>query len=523
MYLEETNIYTDMDPRLQRVLDRRQRGMRTLETAATSSDEIGVVALVRDLQAWRNRSDVREGATLGQTDAGWLVTARVPITRVESIRQAATVKSLKAAQQLRPVLSATVPEIDATPAQLPTGLLTVGGEEAVVGIIDFGADFTHGNFRHDNESTRLAAIWDQGGPTDASSPFGYGRRHDAVAIEAALQDSDPYGALGYGPQPDTPVSRGSHGTHVMDIAAGNGRGSGVPGVAPRARLVFVEVAASDIAWEGEEVVGSEFGDSVQLLEALRFLFDEAGTRPCVVNVSLGTNGGPHDGSSLVEQGIDLMVAEQPGRAVVIAASNSFDDGIHAAGSVPAGGAVDLGWEIPPTVAAQSELEVWYSGSDQFRVELLTPDGDSLGSVPLGSNGRIRADDGATLLFVSHRAADPNNGDNVVGIFLEERIPSGVWTVRLHGEQVSDGAFHAWIERNDRSQRPSSNPTTTPTRSGRSPAGSSAWWSGPMTPTSRPSPSRGSPAPARPGTAGRSQRSAPPAMTCWPPTPAPGPA
>lgn len=451
MYLEETNIYTEMDPRLQRVLDRRQRGMQTLETAATSADEIGVIALVRDLQAWRERSDVREGATLGRTDTGWLVTARVPIARVESIRQAEMVESLKAAQQLRPVLAATVPEINATSPQLPADLLTVGGEDAVVGIVDFGADFAHGNFRHANGSTRLAAIWDQGGSTDASSPFGYGRRHDAAAIDAALQATDPYDALGYGPEPDTAVSRGSHGTHVMDIAAGNGGGSGVPGVAPRAKLVFVEVAASDIAWEGEEVVGSEFGDSVQLLEALRFLFDEAGTQPCVVNVSLGTNGGPHDGSSLVEQGIDLMVAEQPGRAVVIAASNSFDDGIHAAGSVPAGGAADLGWEIPATVAAQSELEVWYSGSDRFRVELLAPDGSSLGSVPLGGNGRIRADDGTTVLFVSHRATDPNNGDNVVGIFLEERVPSGVWTVRLHGEQVSDGAFHAWIERNDRSQ------------------------------------------------------------------------
>jgi subtilisin family serine protease len=451
VYLEETNIYADMDPRLQRVLERRQRGLRTLETAATSSDEIGVIALVRDLQAWRERGDVREGATLGETGAGWLVTARVPIARVEAIRQAETVRSLKAAQPLRPVLSATVPEINATPPQLPDGLLTVGGEQAVVGVVDFGADFAHGNFRRSDGSTRLTAIWDQGGPTDPGSPFGYGRRHNAAAIDAALLTTDPYLTLGYGPRPDTPTSRGSHGTHVMDIAAGNGGGSGVPGVAPRAKLTFVEVAASDITWEGEEVVGSEFGDSVQLLEAIRFLFDEAGTQPCVVNVSLGTNGGPHDGSSLVEQGIDLMVQEQPGRAVVIAASNSFDDGIHAAGSVPAGGAVDLGWEIPPTVAAQSELEVWYPGQDRFNVELLTPDGTSLGSVPLGSNGRIRADDGTTLLFVSHRAADPNNGDNVVGIFLEARVPSGTWTVRLHGEQVSDGAFHAWIERNDQSQ------------------------------------------------------------------------
>jgi subtilisin family serine protease len=103
------------------------------------------------------------------------------------------------------------------------------------------------------------------------------------------------------------------------------------------------------------------------------------------------------------------------------------------------------------VVSHSELEVWYSGNDRFLAELIAPDGTSLGRVPLGSNGRVRADDGTVVLFVSHRATDPNNGDNVVDLFLEERLPSGDWTVRLHGEQVVDGGFHAWIERNDLSQ------------------------------------------------------------------------
>ena len=48
----------------------------------------------------------------------------------------------------------------------------------------------------------------------------------------------------------------------MDIAAGNGRGSNSPGVAPQADLIFVEVAASDIPWSGPAVVGKAFGDSV---------------------------------------------------------------------------------------------------------------------------------------------------------------------------------------------------------------------------------------------------------------------
>ena len=449
MYLERTDIYTEMDPRLQRILERRSRGLRTRATASSAADEISVVALVSDLEAWRARSDVREGATLAETGEGWLVTARIPMARIETVRRATEVVSLKPAQPLRPMLSATVAEIEAAPAALPASAAT-GGAGAVVGIVDFGADFAHENFRASDGSTRLLALWDQNGGLSAGSPFGYGRRFDAAEIDAALQQPDPYGSLGYEPPPDTATERGTHGTHVMDIAAGNGLGSTVAGVAPEATIVFVEPASSDVAWAGEEVVTSQFGDSVQMLEAIRFILDTAGERPCVINLSLGTNGGPHDGSSLVERGIDAMVTERPGRAVVIAASNSYGDGIHASGHVPAGGAVDVRWQVP-AMHLQSELEAWYSGEDRFTLEFVAPNGESIGTVPLGTNARLRADDGTALLFIGHRAGDPNNGDNVIGIFVDERVPGGDWIVRLHGEQVSDGSFHAWIERNDASQ------------------------------------------------------------------------
>ncbi len=412
MYLESADIYPGMDPRLQRAVDRRRRGMRTLATASSDEDEIGVLVLVEDTDRFAARGDVRLGAVIGEVDGGWLVTARVPL-------------GMKAAQTLRPMLDATVPEIRAEPAALPAGSLAAGGAGVLVGLIDSGADFAHRNFLRPDGSTRLVAIWDQDGPSTPDSPFGFGKRYSAGDIDLALSQTDPYNALGYGPPSDVPGRpKGSHGTHVMDIAAGNGGGSGIPAVAPEADIAFVEPALSDIAWQGEEVVDSFFGDSVQQLEA----------------------------ASLVEKGIDALVSQQPNRAVVIAASNSFADGIHAAGGVPAGGSVDLSWSIPETVDSQSELELWYAGSDRFGLELITPAGDNLGSVPLGSNGRVRADDGTTLILVSHRAADPNNGDNVLGIFLEERVPAGAWTIRLHGEHIEgDGGYHAWIERNDRSQ------------------------------------------------------------------------
>ncbi|TCM37240.1 S8 family serine peptidase [Kribbella sp. VKM Ac-2568] len=452
MYLETTDIYARMDPRLQRAVERRRRGMRTVATASSDEAEIGVLVLVEDTEQFAARGDVRLGAVIGEVDGGWLVTARVPLGRIETIRQAEGVRSMKSAQPMRPVLNATVPEIEADQAALPPGSLAAGGAGVVVGIIDSGADFAHRNFLRPDGSTRLVALWHQDGPSTPGSPFGYGKRYTAADIDLALSGPNPYDALGYGPAPDV-IGRpkGTHGTHVSDIAAGNGGGSGATGVAHEADIAFVEPALSDIAWEGEDVVNSFFGDSVQQLEAARFLFDEAGARPCVINISLGTNGGPHDGSSLVEKGLDALVAQRPNRAVVIAAGNAFDDGVHIAGAVPAGGFVDVGLSIPDGLVSQTEMELWYAGGDRFTAELITPAGESLGEVPLGSNARVRADDGTTLLFVSHRADDPNNGDNMFSIFLEERVPAGVWQVRLHGEQVADGGYHAWIERNDQSQ------------------------------------------------------------------------
>src|SRR5207253_2650580 len=42
--------------------------------------------------------------------------------------------------------------------------------------------------------------------------------------------------------------------------------------------------------------------------------------------------------------------------------------------------------------------------------------------------------------------DPNNGDNHCEIFLRPAAPAGTWIVRLVGEYVISGRFHAWIER-----------------------------------------------------------------------------
>jgi subtilisin family serine protease len=457
MRFEWTNVFTDIDPRLQGLIQRRRRGLSNLLTASTEVGEVAVIAKVNDLQAWLSMSEVRQGAELGSTANGdIIVTARVPVSRLQSVRTSPCVVSLQASQSLRLATEDRTPQ----PPPLSEGenlkplsnvkssLAKQQGKNAVVGIIDLGCDFVHQNFRHPDGSTRILALWDQDGSSAPDSPFGYGKVYNSAEINQALQAQDPYKALGYYP------GKHAHGTHVMDIAAGNGNGTGNPGMAPTADIVFVHFstgAVETVSTNGDSAVDKSLGDTSELVEAVNFIFEMAGDRPCVIDISLALHGGPHDGTGLVEQSIDALVEAKPNRAVVIAAGNSYYKGIHASGKVPQDGFTDLHWDIPRGHWQYKALELWYDGSDKFRLEIIPPDGEPLVSLQLGENGEIVDENDQTVIYLSHRFSDPNNGDNMIGVFMESRLPGGVWTLRLHGVEVNNGNFHAWIEREDGSQ------------------------------------------------------------------------
>lgn len=452
--LERCKTAAAIDPRIQRLLDRTARGLPLKATASTAEGELAIIAKVSDLEAWFRQSEVFGGATLGTLpDGSHIVTGRVPLARVEYVRQLDFVRSLKASQLVKQTLSATIEETQARADLLPSEALGAQGKGVIVGIIDFGCDFAHRNFRNPDGSTRLISLWDQAAEPKEGlgqpGPYGYGMVYSSADINEALRSSDPYSTLGHDP------GRASHGTHVMDIACGNGAGSGTPGIAPQADIIFVQVSASDIAWEGPDVVDSNFGSSVQLLEAVHYIFTQAGNRPCVINMSLGTNGGPHDGTSLVEQGIDSIVTAAPNRALVLAASNSYADHIHAAGHVPSDGVAELVWEVGQFDFTHNELEVWYSHADTLRLELLDDQDQSIGTVDQGASARVLTPNGRMAFFAAHRSKDPNNGDNTIGIFMDpQALYGGLPTrlrLRLHGMIVNDGGFHAWIERDDNGQ------------------------------------------------------------------------
>lgn len=364
---------------------------------------------------------------------GEIASCRLRRGDVESAWAQEYVRSLKAPRLVKPE-----PDVDERELAIELGTrrpagLHETGQGVVLAVIDWGCDFAHPDFLRPDGTTRLLALWDQRGPAGPRSPapYGYGRVHWPNDVNRALRTGRPYEALGYHPGDSDPDGQGSHGTHVLSIASR---------VAPDADLVFVQLA--NRRTHGR----ANLGDSVTILEAVHFVHTVAGERPCVINASVGRHGGPHDGSTLVEQALDQLVSSRPGRCMVQSCGNYYERAIHASGRLRPGGERTLAWTVGGADRTPNELEIWYAAHDTFRVEVQPPDGGPPVPVPADGMARLTVS-GREVGTAYHRRHDPNNGQHHIDIFLGAAA-AGTWNVRLSGADVVDGRFHAWVERDD---------------------------------------------------------------------------
>ena len=435
-------ILTDLDPRLQEAI-LASRADEPPDRAVSSEGEDGrlhidVIAKLKD--------PAKEVPGLNVIRSnGPLVTGTVAVEDIEDVRLHPNVVSLKSATEVSPQLGTSVREIEATAAQLAsTGAGHADGEGVIVGVVDFGFDICHRNLRRPDGTTRLLFLWDQQGGSSSMSPAGfpYGREFTPSMINAALArevQESPYEALAYDPGQE------AHGTHVSDIAAGSGGATGRPGVASGSDYIFVDLDGGDVP-TGDALISSR-----KLIEAVDYIFDKAAElgRPAVVNLSVATHGGPHDGSTPAEQWFDLLL-QTPGRAIVVSAGNFREGRSHASGTVRPGAPQMLRWEVRPNDPTVNELEVWYAGELSLNVVLTPPGGSPIGPVKPGTSLELVSGTTRVGSIISRRA-DPNNSDNQLIILLPTSLPSGVWQVELSTDGSDDVPFHAWIERDDTRQ------------------------------------------------------------------------
>ncbi|MGH3937957.1 MAG: S8 family peptidase [Pseudonocardiaceae bacterium] len=372
---------------------------------------------------------------------GDVATVRIRRGAIPEVWADTTTLSVKAPYEYQPDLELV--DSDAEP-EVPhdehrPSALAATGHGVVVGMVDWGCDVGHPDLRHSDGSTRLLALWDQR-PADAglAEPYGYGRILAAEQINKALKQIDPYAALGYHPG-DFDSGLGAHGTHTLSIAAGNGRAGGPVGMAPEADCVFVNLG------KREGTAGAPLGSSVELLEALDFIIRTAGTRPCVINLSLGRHAGEHTGRTLVELAMDQLLAVAPGLAIVQSCGNYAGRRTHASWRLRPGERRRFSVEVDPEDRTTNELDLWYPARDRLGIELASADGTLRTTIRRGERGSIQVN-GREVARVYHRAFDPNNGDHQCLIYFRPEPFGRSWDVTLVAEDVVDGRVHAWIER-----------------------------------------------------------------------------
>lgn len=373
----------------------------------------------------------------------------------------------------------------------PDRIVTIDGEDftadgagTVIGIIDDGCAFANASFLTPANASRLLYVWDQGRPKTGPlwttpTEYGYGKELANLAsggnpppLDALLAKHHVNGhidedAVYDGAQfaPFTTIegrafNASTHGTHVMDVAVGNGRALfGRVGVAPAAEIIFVQLPP-DLVIEGGAVLGNYIADGADYIfrRAAALASARGATLPVSINISFGNYLGSHDGQTGTEQALDDLLAVDD-RAIVIAAGNGFAANCHARGTVRHATDKTLRWQVGPHDESLSIVEFWYTGPPDLELYLTPPAGEEIGPLKPGAHSDIVDKLGRPVGYADY-VPDSGNARHQISITLNPTsepaaassfvpAPSGTWLLRLHKTKVGKAnRFHAWIERDE---------------------------------------------------------------------------
>lgn len=237
---------------------------------------------------------------------GKIITARIPVQSVQSVSELASVKYIQIGTKIHKKLDAARAAGYVDQVQAGTDLpQAYTGKDVVVGIIDNGFQYGHIDFYNtEGTATRIKRVWDQNATGTAPAGFNYGAEYSNESqILTAKYD----------------MTNETHGTHVAGIAAGadKNNGNNFYGVATGSDLVFVSTNLNDNST-----------DNVSLSDGIKYIYDYATSvnKPCVVNLSYGSQMGPHDGTSIFDQVCDELLGS--GRLLVGSAGNEGYDKVH---------------------------------------------------------------------------------------------------------------------------------------------------------------------------------------------------
>lgn len=311
------------------------------------------------------------------------------------------------------------------------------GDGVIVAIIDTGIDWDHPDFRNplDQTKSRILKIWDQTliPQTGEAAPTGFNLGVEYT--QAQINDEIDGTPAGFVREKDND----GHGTHVAGTAAGNGAALSTKyaGLAPNADIVIVK--AGDGSFDTSNIIIA--------LDYLKNLASSLG-KPIVVNMSLGSQEGAHDGTDPLEVAIDNFTNSAAGRMVVVASGNENGDDIHKQIALAGSANTSINLQVPVASASTSEdvfqFTLYANDTSTMIATVTAPDGTVASS--LSGNGTTIFG-GKANVFLSNYI-DSESGDRKVQVNVTRTSTandvSGAWTISLTNTTTNSLTIDGWL-------------------------------------------------------------------------------
>ena len=329
--------------------------------------------------------------------------------------------------------------------RLPDYNLT--GKGTLVACLDSGVDFYHPDFRNADGTTRIAVMWDQTTPGNPPEGYTTGSVYTTEDINAAIEAREA-GSSGQGNDQGQP-DRGrdivpefdatGHGTAVLGIMAGNGRGSnrGIVGVAPEAEIIVVKLGNPD---------GRGFPRTTQLMLAIDFAVRYAmGTgKPLAINISFGNNYGAHNGDSILERYMDT-VSNLYKMSIVTGTGNDGITARHTAGNLSGGQRETVEIYVADYMNSFN-LQIWKHYLDDFDIFIESPANRQIG--PLSSYSRVQnyvlPEDMISVYYSEPTPYNPEQEIYISWIPRGDYVTPGIWKIYLQPRRIIAGDYNMWL-------------------------------------------------------------------------------
>ena len=402
-----------------------------------------------------------------------IVTGVLALDDADALAAVPHVIRIEMGRPVYPDLDVSTVEINAKP--LHSGSSPLTGANVVVGIIDSGFDYRHHAFRFSGGGSRVLNIWDQsltvraqrpGDPFQEAAPPEF----PTVGVEYTQGQIDQ--AIGAS-APSTWCARSTTRRVTARTSRASPRATAARRARSRTRRARAPTPTSaspppppSSSWSMCSIrTSSRSAEPRTSSNAVRYIFirasqlDNGAGRPCVINISQGDNLGPHDGTSLVEQTIDLELAA-PRRAVVKSAGNEGAANHHAMSEtpIPAGGSLPITFSVPAGDMTNRHMECWYNGITSLDVTLRAP------GVPPTVSNPVHPGVTAPPFITNPLATAANqvpatitssdlvldNGDKQITVDFAPpagvAIPNGTYTITFTNTGTAPATVHCWLNR-----------------------------------------------------------------------------